>query len=180
MIEANASFWTFEAVEERLIEAIELWKRSPGGGLGPSTGNGYATDAPWQLLTRATRASAGDMAAMDLWRIEQEEAAKHGGQARRIMGLNAEEVARRDEASEWLRFVPLQDRTLVVLALHHLAAGASRVPWMRLKHALGIKFGADGLRKRYSRAITGIAVALDRAENCEGGVSTRQNAPPIK
>jgi hypothetical protein len=40
-------FWTFDAVEERLIEAMRLWWRSPGGGRWP-----FASDAPWHLMTR--------------------------------------------------------------------------------------------------------------------------------
>ena len=166
-----AGFWTFEAVEERMVEAIELWRRSPGGGLGPRTGDGHATDAPWKLLTRKARASAGGMSEWDIWALEWEEA-KRGSPSQRVMGLNAEEVERRDEASEWLRFVPPADRELVVAALHHLVNGATRVPWMRLKHRMGVKFGADGLRKRYSRAIAAIAEALNRADFREGSLSS--------
>lgn len=170
---SDSGFWTFEAVQERLVEAMHLWDRSPGGGRWP-----FAGDGPWQLITRRVRAAAGGLALMDLWRLEQDERRLGGGE--RPLPLTRSDIARRDEASEWLGFVPEADREIVVLALGCLARGAKHVPWLRLKHRLGIKFGADGLRKRYSRAITDIAEQLNRAENCDGGLSTHQFAPPFK
>jgi len=156
------TFWTFETVEERLVEAMLLWKRSPGGGHWP-----FAGDGPWSLITRETRASAGDLAMMDLWRIEQDERKLGGGE--RALPLTRADVARRDEASEWLAHVPERDRALVVLALGWLAKGEARVPWMRLKAALGVKFGANGLRMRYERAIAGVAMALNGGKRADLG-----------
>lgn len=160
MIESKeeAVFYTFEAVQERMVEAMLLWKRSPANGLGPSSGSGYATDAPWQLLTKVTRASAGDLALMEMWRIEQDEA-RLNPEVR--LPLSRADMRRRDEASEWLAHVPERDRRLVVLALLSLASGAKGVPWLRLRRALGVQFGAHGLRKRYDRALAGVAQALN-------------------
>lgn len=159
----RADFWTFDAVEERLIEAMRLWWRSPGGGRWP-----FAGDGPWNLMTRETRAQAGAMAMMELWKIEQEERRLGGGE--RPPPLTRADMARRDEASEWLAFVPSADRELVVHALVQLAAGAKAVPWTKLKHRLGIRFGVHGLRKRYSRAITKVAQALNDGRSAVAAV----------
>lgn len=145
------AFWTFDAVEERLIEAMRFWWRSPGGGSWP-----FAGDGPWHLVTRLARAGSAD----EVWRIEHDEL-KAADRRPVQLPLTRDDIARRDEASEWLAHVPPADRELVVAALVHLAAGAKPVPWTRLKHRLGIRFGADGLRKRYSRAVAGIAAALN-------------------
>ena len=76
-----------------------------------------------------------------------------------------------NEAAEWLRFVPERDRRLVSLALAYLAVGNKRVPWMRLKAVMGVRFGADGLRMRYARAVATICQRLNSAEMRAGGVS---------
>lgn len=152
-------FWTFAAVEERLIEAMRLWWRSPGEGKWP-----FAADAPWQWMTRRTRLAEGMVKGMDITRLLQDDDAE---ETRRWQGrerpgpLTRDEIARRDEASEWLTWAPARDRRLVILALVMLAAGKPRVEWMRLKPLLGVEFGADGLRMRYSRAVTGIARRLN-------------------
>jgi hypothetical protein len=152
-------FWTYEAVEERMIEAVRLWWRSPGDGRWP-----FAGDAPWHLMTRRTRMEASGLKGMDVQRmlqtIDQEETKRMEGAERR-MPLTREDVARRDEATEWLGFVADRDRRLVTLALLQLAAGHKRVPWMKLKRVLGVEYGADGLRMRYSRAISSIAKQLN-------------------
>jgi len=77
------------------------------------------------------------------------------------------DVAARDQASDWLIYVPERDRKLVVMALGQLAGGKSRVSWMALRRPMGVKIGAHGLRRRYTRAIGGIADALNRRK-CEG------------
>jgi hypothetical protein len=125
----------------------------------------------------------GMVKGMDITRLLQEdddaETSQWLGRERRG-ALTRDEVARRDEASEWLRFVPDADRELVVLALGCLANGQKHVPWMRLRRPLGVQYGADGLRKRYCRALAGIAERLNRADFCEGGVSSPQFAPSLK
>lgn len=132
------SFWTFDAVQERLVEAVELWRRMPGDR--PSAA---AKDGPWHLI----QAEWGDYADADA--------------APRRLPLSRAEYAAMMEASEWLGWVGERDRRLVVLAVSELARGAAQVPWMRLKARMGVRFGADGLRMRYSRAITAIAVRLN-------------------
>jgi len=162
----EGDYWTFDAVEERLIDAMLLWKRSPGGGKWP-----FAGDAPWHLMSRKTRtaealtrgklkpAEEAEVVARLLREEDDRETAQWQGRDR-PRPLTRDEVDRRDEATEWLGFVPNADRKLVIMALTEKASGR-KVSWMRLKPLLGVAFGADGLRKRYSRAISGIARALN-------------------
>src|SRR5881392_2625464 len=118
-------------VEARLIDAAELWRRSPASGFSPSRSSPFAGDGPWQLLTRAVR--AGDQ--WETWRIEIEDKAIEAarskgsfgggvddGEALRSTGLTRDEVARRDEASEWLALVPERDRVLVAAGVWWQAA----------------------------------------------------------
>src|SRR4051812_16360430 len=103
-------FWTFDAVQERLVEGMRLWWRSPGEGKWP-----FASDAPWHLMTRRTRLSAGMVKGMEMTRLLQEDDAE---ETRRWQGrekpgpLSREDVAMRDEASEWLTWVDERDRRL--------------------------------------------------------------------
>src|SRR4051794_25298419 len=60
-VDGRIAFWTFEAVQERLVEAMRLWWRSPGGGRWP-----FAGDAPWQLMTRRTRIESGGLKGREL------------------------------------------------------------------------------------------------------------------
>jgi hypothetical protein len=133
-------YWSFEDVEERLVEAALLWHRSPGGGKWP-----FAGDAPWHLADR------------ELYGPDVDKDAPI-----RPLPLIRAEVARRDEASAWLVYVPERDRRLVCLAVVDKAKHG-RTSWTRLKKALGVRFGVDGLRRRYERAITAIAVGLSKA-----------------
>jgi hypothetical protein len=170
MIERVEEFWTFQLVEERLIEALRLWRRSPGEGRWP-----FASDAPWHLMTRRTRVAIGIEGGLKGRELQLHMQAEDAEEAKRMEGrehsgpLNRDDIARRDEASEWLGWVGERDRRLVILALAQLAGGQRQVAWTRLKPLLGIQFGADGLRKRYSRAITGIAARLNLGSGAQKG-----------
>jgi hypothetical protein len=160
---AAGAFWTYEAVLDRLVEAMRLWWRSPGGGKWP-----FACDAPWHLMARRTRIAAGDLDGGFRGReLQLRLQAEDAERSRALEGrdergpLSRDDVARRDEATEWLGFVPPSDRRLVILALVRLAAGDKHVPWLRLRPLLGVEFGADGLRKRFARAVAGIAARLN-------------------
>lgn len=145
----NGPFWTFEAVQERLVEAMTLWWRMPDRERGWMTIRAF-----WPEIMRHGHFGDGDGMVNH---------ADHDARPRPLP-LTRDQVAEMEEASEWLRFIPDRDRKLVALALLHLARGEKRVPWMELRAPLGVQFGADGLRKRYSRAISSIAQALNRAE----------------
>ncbi len=144
---ALQSFWTFETVKDALVEAAELWRRSPGGGTSP-----FATDGPWQQMTREAweyDARGGDMEEAPI----------------RPLPLTRAQIARRDRVSEWLGHIESEeDRRLVVVAVGYLQRGHKRVPWRKIKHRMRIRFGEDGLRKRFERALSAICNALNAAE----------------
>lgn len=139
--------WTFDMVEERLVEAVRLWWRTPGGGAWP-----FASDGPWHLIGADPGdydARGGDMS---------------GQAVVRPLALSPDEVAARDEATEWVvRFVPAADRPLVWAVIDIKAAGRT-VSWLRLRQERGVRVGADGLRKRYSRGINRVCIGLTGAE----------------
>jgi hypothetical protein len=136
---ASGVFWTFDAVEAAMVEAVELWRRSPGGGHWP-----FAGDGPWQWVRSLEWGDYADADAVP-----------------RAAPLTRAEVAQRDAVSGWLAWVPGRDRKLVVLAIGHLVRGSARVSWMRLKVEMGVPFGADGLRRRYGRALAGVCARLN-------------------
>jgi hypothetical protein len=155
----RVDFWTFEAVQDRLVEAMRLWWRSPGEGRWP-----FAADAPWHLMTRKTRIEAGGLKGRELQlHIQAEDAEEtRRWQGRERSGpLSRDDVAIRDEATEWLGLVGDDSRKVVVAALQQLAAGRANIDWRRVKVALGIEIGTKGVYRRYARAITAIATALN-------------------
>ena len=136
---AAGTLWTFDAVQERLVETVHLWRRMPGGGHWP-----FANDGPWHLVK-------GELYGPD---VDKDAPI-------RPLPLRRAEVAAMEEASAWLEWVCERDRRLVVLAITALAKGAAQVPWMALRRPMGLKLGAHGLRKRYSRAIQTICARLN-------------------
>lgn len=145
----RGSFMSFDDVEARLVEAVRLWRRMPGGGRWP-----FAGDGPWQLVTREVYGPDVDKDAPV-----------------RERPPTRAEIAAMEEASEWLLLVPEADRRLVALAIGRLARGEKRVAWAKLKAAMGVRHGADGLRMRYSRAISRVCEVLNggspRARGCQ-------------
>lgn len=155
----EGDFWTFDAVKERLTEAMRLWWRSPGGGRWP-----FAGDAPWHLMTRRTRIAEAGLRGMDLQRRLQAEDAE---EAKRMEGreyrgpLTREDVARRDEATEWLTWIEADSRKVVVAACAQLAAGRTNVDWRRVKASLGVEIQPRGVYRRFSTALTVIVKRLN-------------------
>lgn len=164
-------WWTFDQVEERLVEAMQLWHRSPGEGSWP-----FASDAPWHLLTRAVRMTAGDVRGMEVLRMLQaddEEETRHWQGRERSQPLTRDDVARRDEASEWLGFVADRDRQLLIVVLSAKACGSGRVSWEAIWKANGRgKPGPEGLQMRYRRSVSTICQQLNLAEKRERSVSS--------
>ncbi len=161
----DTDFWTFDAVEDRLIEAMRFaWRDAPGNWP-------FAGDGPWALIVRGAGdydARGGDMDAPPLPRLP----------------LTRAERARMEEAVGWLALLPdralaasggvgrpraggAADARLVVLATRKLAAhrgeGRGQVRWSLLLRPMGLGKGAGALAKRYGRAISLIAVALERS-----------------
>lgn len=144
MVEAGvltANFWDFDRLEARLVEAMQFQWRTEGGTWG------FASDGPWHLIVR------------DWW-----DWAAHEDKPVPRIPLSREQLRRMEEASGWLAYAPERDRKLVVLAITSLAAGRKVVPFRALLRPMGLRTGADGLRKRYSRAINAICQVLNAAE----------------
>jgi hypothetical protein len=128
-------------VEAALVEAWGLWRRSPGGGRWP-----FASDGPWHLVQRETRAGDYDARGGD-------------GEAPppREPGLSVAEVAARDRATVLLAMVPERDRRLVCIVIEQLGRGAARPDWGLVLVKMGMARGKEGLRKRYRRALEDVA-----------------------
>lgn len=143
---SKGDFVSFHDVEERLVEAMCCWRRAPDRERGWLQVRSY-----WPEVRRSEfiRVVAGEI---DWPTVEKD---------LRPLPLTRAEVATMMEASDWLQHVPERDRRLVALAAAQLASGKPQVSWKRLKRQLGVEFGADGLRMRYSRAITAIAQSLN-------------------
>lgn len=139
----GSDFWTFDGVQARLVEAMEFQQRLPRGGGWP-----FASDGPWHLIVK------------DWW-----DWSAHEDKPVPRVPLSREQLARMEEALAWVLFVPSDDdRRLIAMAVRNLAAGRKTVPWTKLLKPMGVRHGAHGLRKRYSRAITCICNALNAAE----------------
>jgi hypothetical protein len=99
----DPAFMTFAAVQDRLVEAMRHWWRSPDSDCRFSLGG--RVSAIW-------RQALSEPAFIDI-----QEAAL------RPLPLSRADIARMSEASEWLAFVGERDRKLVTLALVKLASG---------------------------------------------------------
>jgi hypothetical protein len=151
-------WWSFDLVREALVDAMALWRRSPGEGRWP-----FASDGPWHLMSRD--AQAGDYDARGGFDTSSDVAL-------RPLPLSREEVDWRDAVTEWLALVPAAaDRRLLAICLDHHARGWTQLPWGRVMHAFGVTRGKDGLQKRYRLALRAIAERLNAAEIRKGNVS---------
>lgn len=146
--------WTYDLVEERLVEAAALWRRSPGDGKWP-----FAADAPWHQMKRINETKDGflfhDARGCDLTSSDV---------PLRPLPPTREEIGRRDEASAWLeRYLDREiDRRVIALALDAKAYG-HRPDWAWIMRRVGIERGRDGVRMRYERAVGRITKALTKA-----------------
>ncbi|MGD9470625.1 MAG: hypothetical protein AB7G24_00840 [Novosphingobium sp.] len=146
---ADRVIWTYVDVKAALVECAVLWLRSPGGGRWP-----FAADGPWCLIQREAweyDARGGDGASADV--------------PIRPLPLTRDQVALRDERSEWLLLIEDDaDRRLVEMALIYLAKGRANVPWAKVKRRMGLRFGVAGLKKRFAASLSAICKSLNAAE----------------
>ncbi len=145
----SETFWTFAAVEERLVEAVLAWWHCEPGRWP------WAADGPWSL------------GGTELYGPDVDKDAPV-----RRAPLTRDEIAERDEACAWIESVAEGDRRIVVLGAMQLAAGATRISWKRLRTKLEAgpgmvagapRIGERGLGQRYSRALSMIAQKLNAA-----------------
>lgn len=136
-------FWTFAAVEERLVEAWEFLGRMPD------------REAGWLKVGVSSIYRAIVREWNDYWQTDDKPVR---------LGLRTAEVDRMNEALDWLEHVRPADRKLVGFVLQALARGHADPPWGGLCRPMGWGGHPDALRKRYSRAITRICHAENSAD----------------
>lgn len=154
----TSGLWGVEGVEEALIEAHDLWRRSPGERRWP-----FAGDGPWHLA----QGEVGDVAGEYSETILTTDAGKEL-RVRKVDSLpprcplDAGEVALRDAVTAWLQWIadPL-DRRLVWLGTGKLAAGEARVPWSELAKRLGSSLTRQALVRRYRLSLAIVACRLN-------------------
>ncbi|HEX7856105.1 MAG TPA: hypothetical protein VF503_20690 [Sphingobium sp.] len=153
-------------VEERLIEAMCLWRRSPD-----REAAWLRVKAMWPDITREW--AAGDYDARGYL-------GNSSDVPLRPLPLVRAEVGRMEEAGTWIaRFVGERDRKLVVMVLGYKASDR-RPPWLDIKRRMGIPFGAAGLTRRYERAVSGIVKALDKADRIARAAQNGQETAEIE
>jgi len=145
-------------VEDRLVEAVLTCWRTPDRERG-----WHQLRSAWPEISRDPLlgdydARGGDGTSSDV--------------PMRLASQTREEVAEMEEAFDWLAVLDPDDRKLVGLAVAQLAAGKREISWVRMLRRMGLQHGADGLRKRYGRAIATICEAQARRK-AGASVSTR-------
>lgn len=142
-------WWTFDLVREALVEAVELWQRSPRAGHAPMR-SCWPTDlmvGEWGDYD----ARGGIDSAVEV--------------TPRPLPLSRAEVDQRDRVSGWMQLVPGEaDRRLLGVCLAFHARGYTQLPWAKIMRVLGLTRGKDGLAKRYRAALRAIAEGLNGAE----------------
>ncbi len=149
---AERAFMDFDAVEERLVEAMGVLMRSGD------------RERTWLRVE-----------SMSLWRQVKPEAADADGDDRALVtcALTRAEVMAADEAMGWVASAVAtgDTRKVLGLGLTQLARGdRARIEWPVVWRRMGGEasgFTTDGLRKRYARAITDVCNMLN-ARNSVG------------
>lgn len=142
------NFMTFDHVQDRLVEALLTCWRYPDRERG------------WQALR-----CAWPEISRDVWAGDYDARGGDGTSsdvALRPAAQTRADIAEMEEAFGWLGGIASDDRKLVGLAIRDLARGRREVAWSKLKAAMGVQRGSDGLRMRYGRAIASICNAVNR------------------
>jgi len=135
--------WTFETVQDRLVEAMLTCWRHPDRERGWQRLRAFWPDIQRDVLAGDYDARGGELSSSEV--------------ALRPASLTRLETAEMEEAFGWLDHIQPADRKLVGLAITALASGKREVPWRRLLRPMGLTHGSEGLRVRYGRAIAAIA-----------------------
>lgn len=152
--DAAPIFYTFEQVEAALVEAHDLWRRSPRVGH-------KAVRSCWPEFREHLVGLGLDDAygVADVDGVVREP---------RPLPLSRAEVARRDAVSAWLLFIPDDvNRRIVKLATAQLSAGMARVSWAKVRDDLRdgrVKRGRGICSERYDAAINAICCALNNPD----------------
>jgi hypothetical protein len=141
---AGAGFLSYDDVEARLIEAVQLHWRTE------TCAWPFASDGPWHLiLERDLREYTGGQPSSPA-RMPR-------------IPLGKAEMGRMREAFEWLLLVPDDlDRRIIVLSVTERAKGPKRVPWQVVARRAGGRHEPDALRMRYIRALGALTQRVNR------------------
>ncbi|WP_340265422.1 hypothetical protein [Sphingobium mellinum] len=140
----GSQFWTFEAVQERMVEAWGYLIRMPDG------------EASW---LRACSRSSMPAVIRDVRKGDWMETRPGRPGLRSAQVDLVERLLTGDGA--WIEWVVPRDRSLIATVLR-LRSRKVGFDWRDVAESEGVMIGAEALRKRYSRAITGIAQRLNR------------------
>jgi len=143
------SFMSFDDVQDRLVEAmLTCWRY-------PDRERGWqAIRCAWPEMSRDV--DAGDYDARGGDGTSSDVALRPASQTRA-------DIAEMEEAFGWLDAVAPDDRKLLGLAIRELARGKREIPWRALMPRMGLRMGVSGLQRRYSRTVTAICNAVNRA-----------------
>jgi len=155
----DEAFWTFEMAEDRLVAAMGVLLRSGD------------RERTWLRVE-----------SMSLWRQVRPEAVDADGDDRAMVtcALTRAEVMDADEAMGWVASAVASGDTRRVLGLGlvQLARGdRARIDWPAVHRRMGGKacgFTTEGLRKRYSRAITDVCRMLNARNSLASSASSEQ------
>lgn len=140
----GCEWWSFDAVQERMLEAWGYMGRMPDG------------EAAW--LRACSRSSMP--AIVRSARAGDTLETRTGRPGLRSAQVDLVERVLTGEGA-WIEWVVPRDRSLVATVLR-MSGRRTGVEWRDVAESEGGSVGAEALRKRYSRAITGIVVRLNR------------------
>ena len=140
---SGAGSITFGDVEDRLVEAMITCWRTPDRERGWQLVRSTWPEVQRELRVGDYDARGGDGASSDV--------------QLRAASQTRVEVAEMEEAFGWVAALSPEDRKLVGIVVTQLAQGQREVSWLKLLRRMGMTHGAEGLRKRYGRAIAEIA-----------------------
>lgn len=146
--------WTAAKVRADLVEAVRLSWRLPSASASPSS---FATDGPWNLISRVDRAGSW----IEAWRQEQDEVRERRGRGLAPVPLRSDEVDWVYGRLEWITLIGADDRKLVRLAIGQLAETGNRVDWTAIRAQMPREVANKGLYRRFMRALQALAEALN-------------------
>lgn len=137
--------WTFDMIEDRLVEAVITCWRTPDRERGWQQVRSNWPEAMRELAAGDYDARGGDGTSSDV--------------TLRPASQTRAEIDEMEDAFGWMGHVPADDRRLVAMVITQLARGQREVSWIKMVRKMGGARGADGMRMRYGRAIAAIAAA---------------------
>jgi len=154
-MEKEEGFWTFDMVQERLVEAYGFLRRLPD---------------PERRFLRVKTMSIWDQVSItaEMTAVERAEYLLYrAGDPPRMPGLTRVEIGRMDEALRWVEWIKPTVRTIMGRALEQLYHGNSRIAWGSMVADPTQPGSSEKLRKAYGRAIALICNTLNAASKAD-------------